>query len=316
MAEYVQEQDRLISGKGQLKIVADPVKFRHAYVLLDVIRPPTNLYLNYNYNPPRSRYATLTFRRQGYVVDTCSMEFERERVDIVNDITGQNLIAIKCAYDGILQTFVNLSIALANTPGGVGLQPITKVDAIKDYEYLTLAWDEILIKCYADTALQVRLFTLLHDTCDPEKDKGKEPPPPPPPLPKLPAGTPIGNISPPYDDPDTDDETEPNPLDEIAPTPGILRVTYEVGANGSVPGGDPVTVDIPVPDSIYTPELRAGLDPPPGSCATVPGIAIPQPPLQTTAGVTEDGVVVKLLTHNTCNLLSILDWEFIPAPPP
>ncbi len=97
------------------------------------------------------------------------------------------------------------------------MQPISKVDLIKDYEYLSLHWDEVLIKCYADTALQVRFYSLIHDTCDPDKDKKKEPPPPPPPLPKVPPGEPISSISPPYDDEEGSENTEPFDGDEFEP---------------------------------------------------------------------------------------------------
>lgn len=255
MAEYTLEQDRLISGKGVFKLQADAKKFRHAYILLDVVRDPKNRYINRNYNPVRGKYAFLTFRKDGYVVSQASMEFEKQRFDVVSDITSQNLIAIKCAYDGVLQTFVNLSIALGSTPGGAGLMPLSKTDLIKDYDYLSLNWDEMLINCYADTAVQVRWYSLLHDSCSADRDDKKEPPPPPPPRPKVPAGTPLSNISPPYDSTNSDSgNTSPFPGDTTPPVFAAcsrVRVTFRFRLQGmSADQTSEVIVFAPVGESI------------------------------------------------------------------
>jgi len=199
MAEWQLIESRLVSGKGVLKVPAINNKFRATILYADLVRPPRNRYLNKNWNPERGKYAFLTFIRNEYVINHDAMEFERQSWDGIQDISGQTLIAVKCAYDGILQTFVNLSIALASTPGGVGLQPISKVDLIKDYENLANSWQEVRINCYADTAVQFRLFTLKYDSCTADRDDEKPPPPPPAPPPRIPAGTPITTISAPYD---------------------------------------------------------------------------------------------------------------------
>lgn len=229
MADYTIAEERLISGKGVLKVSADEDNFRHAYLILDVVRNPTQPYLNNNWNPPRAKYAFLTFRRNEYVIGNAYMEWERQMYDTVPDITSQNLIAIKCQYQGVLQSFANLGDAL-------GVNPVSITDLIKDYESLSLQWDEVLIKCYADTAIQARLYYLLDDTCNLESRKRKRIPPPPPPLPKVPPGTAIGDISEPYDGEDDGGNTEPYPGDEIPPPPDPqpspcdkLLVTVRVG---------------------------------------------------------------------------------------
>lgn len=220
MAEYQLAEERLISGKGVLKVSVDKDNFRHAYLILDVIRDPSQPYLNNNWNPPRAKYAFLTFRRNEYVIGNAYMEWERQMYDSVPDITSQNLIAIKCQYQGVLQSFANLGVALGVTPTSI-------TDLIKDYESLSLQWDEVLIKCYADTAIQARLFYLLDDTCNEESRRRKRIPLPPPPLPKVPPRTPITNISQPYD-PGTSDSgnTEPYPEDEIEVLQGQWTITW------------------------------------------------------------------------------------------
>lgn len=219
MAEWETVEERDISGKGVLRVPSANVKNR-AYVLFaTVIREPSNPYLNLNYNPPRARYATLCFMRQGYLVDSKSIDFEKQVWDGVNDISGQTLIAVKCAYQGILETFVNLSVGLSQTPGGVGLFYTTVEDKIKDYESLRLAWDEVRVVCYADTALSLRLDVLEYDVCDSSRDKDRTPPPSPPPRDKVPPGIPIGEISPPYDGDDDDGNTVPFPYDESPDPP-------------------------------------------------------------------------------------------------
>jgi hypothetical protein len=195
---------------------------------LDVIRKPINIYLNRNWSPDRSRYATLTFFRNDYIVNSTDMEFPRQSFETVADPAGQALIAIKCSYAGVLQTFFNLGNALL-------LPSISVTNLIEEFENLNLNWDEVRIKCYADTAIQARLFKLNYDTCDPDADDQFQPPPPPPPLPEVPPGTSIADISPPYDDEPDTAETQPNPIDEFAMPIFAIDTEYVASTNCSVP---------------------------------------------------------------------------------
>lgn len=217
--------ERLISGRGVLKIPEAARKMRYFRVFFDVIRDPRNPYLSFQWNPPQGLYARLVFRRNGYVQSYDDMKFEREERRFVADIAGQSLIAIKCAYEGTLQSYVNLAV-------GLGLTVTSVVNLIEDFQTLQLTWDEILFSCYADTALQVRLYGTDYDYCGPLPSPPNDPPPPPPPLPKVPPGTPIGDISEPYD-PDTNDggNTQPFPDDSIPPPnepPGLACVQYRI----------------------------------------------------------------------------------------
>lgn len=240
MADFELIQQRRISGKGLIRIPSDVRKNRLLILYADVIRRPKNESLNFNYSPARSRYATITFHRNDYVINSSTLDYLRQSYDGINDITGQNLIAIKCMYDGLLQSYVNLGVALGATPVGV-------TDLIKDYEYLNLSWTEARIVCYADTAIEFKLYRLIHDTCDSDKDKDKRPPPPPPPPPSVPPGTPIADLDPPYEEPDNpDDFTEPYPEDEFPPPdlepPGEECVVYRVVIRSAQAYGDP-TID-------------------------------------------------------------------------
>lgn len=212
MAELVKLDERLISGKGVLKVPAGAFQDRYYILYLDVVRRPKNEYRSFEWNPPRSVYARLVFRKDGYVQSEDIMRYQREERTYVNDISGQNLRAIKCAYEGILISFDRQNAAL-------GLIPLPYDNLILEYKSLSLGWDEILFQCYADTAIQARFYSLDYDTCNPANDQTDLPPPPPPPLPPVPPGTPIGDISPPYEGEDDGGNTVPFPDDSTPPPP-------------------------------------------------------------------------------------------------
>jgi len=215
-------EQRTISGKGVLKVPDAQKKIRCYVLFCTVIRDPKNKYLSKDWNPDRSRYGNLVFLRQDYVVDSRPIEFEQQCFDGINDISGQTLIALKCAYAGILITFANLGNAL-------GVPPISAENKISLYENLRNSWDEVRLKCYADTAIKLKLMTLKYDACDPQADRDKPPPPPPPPSPKIPPGDPVPN-SDPYD-PNTGDNGNSNPYpgdDPEEPTQGDVCGLYLV----------------------------------------------------------------------------------------
>lgn len=246
MAEWETIVTRKISGKGVLKVPPDKNKIR-AYVLFGtVVRKPTQEYNNYTWNPPRSRYASISFLRQGYVLDTFPMEYERQVWDGINDVSGQTLIAVKCAYDGVLESIFKLSaLIIASNPVLLATtEPVSITDLIKDYENLRLSWDEMRVQCYADTAIEFKMSALKYDVCNLEKDRDKPPPPPPPPVPPVPPGQPILDISPPYqpsNEPQLGDNnnTQPHPTDIVPlpppPPPGTsveLTVIYDSSTLG------------------------------------------------------------------------------------
>ena len=229
MPELELVEERLISGKGVLRVPSAARKARYWIMYADVIRLPKNEYRELNWNPYQSLYARMVYRRDGYVQTYDYLRYTREQRTYINDITGQNLRAIKCAYEGTLISFNRLAAALS-------LVVLPSTNLIKDYESLALSWDEILFSCYSDTALQIRFFKLDYDVCNPENDDSDDPPPPPPPLPPVPPGTPIGSISPPYDQGDNDDgNTDPFDGDEVEPPfpplPDNTRLKWNLSTN-------------------------------------------------------------------------------------
>lgn len=222
-------QKRLLSGKGVLKVPTDVVKNRYTVLYCTVIRKPKNPYLNNNYNPPRGRYGTLVFLRQGYVIDSKPIEYEKSAFDGINDICGQTLNAVKCAYSGTLQSIYNLAVSIAGTPGGIGLTPTTIDNSIEDYTNLRLAWDECRYVAYADTAVELQLWRQKYDICEEGNDNDQPPPPPDAPHEPVPPGTPIYDIDDPYDDETSDDgNTQPYPGDEPPPPEGSACSIYQI----------------------------------------------------------------------------------------
>lgn len=219
MAELELKEDRLISGIGSVRVPDDIEDPRYLRLCIDVIREVPEPHESFKYTPTRSRYCTCSFMRDGYVIAEETVDYKKRCFDFVSDVSGQTLIAVKCAYKGILETFVNLGNAL-------NLAPFIIANNIEDYEHLNLFWDEVQITCESTTAIQARLYVMEYDD-DCESSDPFKPPPPEPPLPPVPPGTSIGSISQPYDE---DDPTSPNPLDELEPDPteGEECAIYEI----------------------------------------------------------------------------------------
>lgn len=207
-------QDRTMSGTGVLRIVNPPNNVRRYTVFVDLIRESLPDYRSKKYNPLRQRWATMVLLRDGYVVAEEPIDYEKRRFDYVLDVAGQNLIAIKCQYKGVLQSFANLGTAL-------GLTVVSVVDTIKDYKSLNLLWDEARFVCEGSAALQVRLYRSKYEFCDDDAMDEDKPPVPPPPLPKVPSSTPIADLSRPYSN---DNVTSPAPGDTIALPPTAFPI--------------------------------------------------------------------------------------------
>lgn len=242
-------ETRVISGKGILRIDKDAPDFKKSKVLTvycNVIREPLTPYKNYNYNPPQSQYAYLVFLREDYVVRTEQLKYEQQCFDFYPDISAQTLYAVECAYAGILQSFVNLGIAL-------GAIPTTVTNNIEDWRHQDLFFDTIKVVCYASTAVQIDVVSNSYDLC-PEQTSPEPPPPPPPPEPppKLPPDTPLDEdtipVSPPYDGADDDGDTTPFDGDQPPPPPLGCWETYTTFTGGLSPVTDytvGLSTDIP-----------------------------------------------------------------------
>lgn len=211
MVDFTKVQSRKISGKGILKVPDEALEARAWGLIATVDRLPINSYLNNDYNPPQQKFGTLTFLRDENVIRTEDIVFQNQSWDIYPPYDIQNFLALKCAYQGILQTFANLGNALS-------LPPIILTNQIKEWDYLVNYADTIQVVCWSSTVLILDLYTQDTISCDDEVNKKpKKPPKPPesppppkpptqgvPPTPNIP--TPDPDISPPYD-PDPNDPT-------------------------------------------------------------------------------------------------------------
>lgn len=229
MFQEVLVADRTISGQGLVRLPIDVTKQKYLSVTVDVLRRPTIIHESYKYSPRRQRYCTLCFVRNKYVIEEKPCDYEKRQFFFIADITSQTLLAVKCAYEGTLQTFFNLGNALS-------LPSISVTNLIKDFSYLSFYWDEIQVVCEADTAVQVRIFAKKLDSCNEDNNKDDTPPPPPPPKPTSTPGQGRQDVDQPYD---SDDKvTKPNAIDNTPPrdnrTPkgsGYCSTSYDVAAS-------------------------------------------------------------------------------------
>lgn len=215
MAEFELLEERIISGKGVLKVPTEALSYRYYTMFVDVYRRPRNEYLNLQWNPAKSMYALMVFRRDGYAQFDGKVEYTRQQFTYQNDVSGQTLIAVRCAYEGILQSFVNLVTGLGGTPGGVGIFVTGVENKIEDFKNVSLGWDEVLFSCYSSSVLQVRFYGADYDLCNTEDIPSFYPPPPPPPRDELPIDAPVTDISPAYDFEDDGGNTIPYEGDEF-----------------------------------------------------------------------------------------------------
>ncbi len=223
-------EERIISGKGLLRVPdnSDTDEARILTLYASVFRRPVNQYLNFAYNPPKSRYATLNFFRETFLLRSVAMEFPSQSWDFSPELNYQNLYALDCVYEGILQTFVNLGNAL-------NLVPVSVVNNISSYRHTKLWFDEIKVVCYADTAIKLTLESKPYDFCPGQEDYQPDPPPPPPPVvSSIPPGTPLGAgfpASPAYDGNNDNGDSVPFDGDESGIPPqleGDTCSTYTV----------------------------------------------------------------------------------------
>lgn len=178
------EIKRLVSGTASISIPAEWERFREVYLYTALVRPPSNPYLNRNWTPAKARYGTVVIMGKGeYARGGYPIEFEQQSFKLFSLQTSQNLLALICALEAILESLVNLSIAIPDT------FPISKNNPIEGFRYEAIDFDRCVITCYADTALQITLKGISLDQCK-ETDGLPEPPPlPPPPPPRIPPGT-------------------------------------------------------------------------------------------------------------------------------
>lgn len=210
-------ETRRISGTGVFILSPHNTRLRRYTLFADIIRKQQTPYFNRRHEPPQTFYGYISLVKDGYFTQTLSLQYDAQKWTFDADISGQNLVAIKCEYLGILQSFANLGSAL-------GLTVISVENTIANYQYLPLPWDRIICKCDSDCAIQLSLFGLEYEACvEQYLDPAGSPIPPLKPTP-VPPGT-ATDISPPYEG---DTITQKAEIDKTF-TPPPLGAICEVG---------------------------------------------------------------------------------------
>ena len=270
MAIYQLIEERIISGLGTIRLPDEQsvLDSRVLILLCEAIRPATNRFINNEWFPPRELYARMVFRRAGVVLKSAKMEFPDQMWLDYADMGGQALIAVQCAYKGILQTFFNLGNAL-------NLPSISIQNDIKDYTRLHPAWDEVVFNCYADCAIRASLYSLPYENCGADSGLSQTPFIPPTPPVQVPPGEPI-EVSEPYQPGEVNEPYSPAPIDILPdpPEPGLegiqcaryrLQISYQYA-------NQPTFTTNPIVYGEYSTELEIRAD---GQPVTLPYTAPP-----------------------------------------
>lgn len=230
MGEILAIAQRRISGTGLILPAFADLKHRRYTLFADIIRKPRTPYLNRESQPPETYYGVISLMKDGYVLQTYKIKFDSQIWIFDADISGEVLIAVKCQYLGVLQTFVNLGVAL-------NLVPISVENTIGNYKALPLQWDSINVQCFADSAIQFVLKALTYDSCETDYLDPEIPAQPP----NKPAAVPPGigtNIDPAYSGDTTtnpvqiDRDFEPAPIGQFC-VGHTLSWTYTYSVNGA-----------------------------------------------------------------------------------
>lgn len=216
-------EKRLISGRGIIKIPPSP-KYRFLYLYVNVVRLPIVNFGSSKSNPDKSEYCRLTWNRNGYVQKEDILNFENQLFTWQDDPVGYVATALTCLVENIYTYFDYL----ATLSQGVPLPRAGKIyiEALKNTP------EEIKIVCRLNTAVEVQLWRYYYDVACEQGDPNPPPPPDPPPPPKTPSDIPLGEISPPYEQPSDGGDTIPYPGDDspspYPPTEGDECVSYTV----------------------------------------------------------------------------------------
>lgn len=227
---------RIISGKGILlapRTNPDVAKAKVLTLTAQLVRPATNQTANATFNPPRLLYARISASRNGAMLAMYDYQQDPSCWDFHADISAQSLYAIKCAYSGILETFVNLGAAL-------GISPSIPVDNIESWGTTLLFPDTFYCVVNADGAVQLTLESIPFEICPDDTSLPTQPtnlPTPPTPVAQGVAIPPdsASSISLPYNPPNDDGNTVPYKLDQNAPTHDICFRIHNTGLeSGSI----------------------------------------------------------------------------------
>lgn len=199
--------ERVLSGKGTFRFpVEDYASLRAISVFIDVNRKPKSDYLSKKTEPSRSFYGYITLQSDDYVLQEVAINYPKQRFDFYTDNTGIIQKMLPCINQEILQSFVNLALAL-------GVPPVSLQNETKNWNLVNFAPKLLQFCMYSSSAVRVLVKGLDYDDCEEldQDSEQKDPPPPDPPTFYEPDEA--AEISEPYAD-DTSNNHDPFPGDE------------------------------------------------------------------------------------------------------
>lgn len=210
---YVLYETRRISGRGLFKRTP-LLKDRHFLLYTNLIREPRVNFGSSKFNPDKSEYAKITWLKDGRVLREDAVNYPYQRFSWSVDPTGYLATAIPCMYRSIIDYLDYLAPFVGASPLVTDPTDPIYVEPLQD------TFDEIRIVCRADSALECELYELEYDWQCPEGEPTPKEPIEPPPSEIIDPGTPIDDLSPPYDyDTNDDGNTQPNGIDAFPPEP-------------------------------------------------------------------------------------------------
>lgn len=194
---------RIVSGKGSLTIPDRFSKAVRIFLYVDVVRENASVYRSYRTNPSESFFGRVTANIGNYVLQTYSIDFDRQVFEVFNGANANIIRAIKCLEKAVR------NYEVLGSPG----ETIPFLDQLAEFEPERWDVDNFKFVCFGGTALRLELKGYVPSDCG-EDDSEPTPPPPPPqdePFDKLPPDEPI-EVTPP--EPGKEDDTDPFEGDE------------------------------------------------------------------------------------------------------
>lgn len=206
-------EERTLSGRGLFRIPPNDA-YRHFYLYVNVVRLPRVNWTNSKFNPDKSEYAKITWIRNQYVLREDALNYENQLFEYSPDPGSGGYIVqgMVCQHETILAYLDYLAPFVSAPPLPPG-QPIP-------IEPLRNTPTEIKIVCRESTALVCKLYYIEYEEACSSATSTPKPPPDPEPVEQQLTPVPIENISPPYEEPDDNGDTQPYQNDETVEIPG------------------------------------------------------------------------------------------------
>lgn len=294
------EKERLIYTSGTFKIDDNLARCRRLIIRSSVLRLPFSaVYRNERSNPPKYFLGYVSLFVGDYVHSIFPLEFEQQIVFLWDNLSSQIYARILCEALNFNANLVSLRVSiplpgtLVPVPGDPNSFPGCPYNFIK-------------FKLEPGARIKVTGVGEEVETCEGGEFETTVPDlsPPPPLYPDDQARDEDPARSAPEEGElpgDTAPATLEDPDASLLTGPVTVRALYRRDGTPGFPPLSDVTVDYEVPNRTYVPTLIAGTAP--SACPSV------QP--QTSVARSPGNADIVLAIHNTCNLLTILSYEYL-----